>query len=187
MAAFLLALILTFAIALGGREQRIVAGFADSLARTGPLLVTACVAALLTTCAMAYFGAQIAALLPRRAAEMLVAFALAIAAAELAWKVKLKPMREPTRSYIAISIVLAARQLGDGARFVVFALAAWALFPATAMIGGALGAMAASTLGWTLGLARLEKLPLRAIRLTMATGLLVAAVVIGLNARDASL
>src|SRR3546814_5437124 len=58
-----------------------------------------------------------------------------------------------SRSLGAIGIVLLARQIGDGARFVVFALAAWASLPTAAALGGALGGAAAVTLGWTLGAA----------------------------------
>lgn len=183
MDAFLLALILTFAIALGGRDQLIVAQFAESLERSAPLLATAALCAVLSACVMAYAGASMAAILPRRAAEMLVAFALAAAAVELAWPVKVKPMKEPTRSFVAIGVVLFARQLGDAARFIIFALAAWAVYPTTALIGGALGGGAAVALGWSLGLARMQQLPLRAFRIALAALVFAAALVIGSNAR----
>ncbi|MHA7819970.1 MAG: hypothetical protein ACX930_10020 [Erythrobacter sp.] len=183
MDAFLLALILTFAIALGGREQLIVAQFATSLERSLPLLVTGAFCAVLSAAIMAYAGASMAALLPRRAAEMLVAFALAAAAFELAWRVRIKPMKEPTRSYVAIGVVLIARQVGDAARFVIFALAAWAVYPTTALIGGAIGGVVAVALGWSVGLERMQQWPLRALRSTFALCALFAALVIGLNAR----
>lgn len=183
MDAFLLCLILTFAIALGGREQLIVAQFSEQLERAAPLLVTGIICACISAAVMAYAGASMAALLPRRAAEMLVAFALALAAIELAWRVKPKPMREPTRSLIAIGIVLTARQVGDAPRFVIFAFAAWAVYPTAAMVGGALGGGAAVTLGWWLGLTRLQRWPLRYLRLLLAVCMILAALVIGLNAR----
>jgi putative Ca2+/H+ antiporter (TMEM165/GDT1 family) len=132
---------------------------------------------------MAYAGASIAAILPQRAADMLVAFALAIAAIELAWPVRVKPMREPTRSFIAIGAVLLARQVGDAARFVVFAFAAEATYPTTALIGGAIGGAAAAGLGWYAGLDRMTGYPLRYLRLALGACMLLAALVIGLNAR----
>ena len=187
MDAFLLALILTFAIALGGRDQLIVAQFSAELERTAPLLVTGVFCGVLSAAIMAYAGASMAAILPRQAAEMLVAFALAIAAFELAWRVKLKPMKEPTRSYIAIGAVLFARQIGDAARFVIFALAAWSVYPTTAAMGGALGGAGAVALGWSLGLPRMQQFPLRIARFIFATCLFLAALVIGLNARFAFL
>ncbi|MFU7527632.1 hypothetical protein [Qipengyuania sp. ASV99] len=183
MDSFLLCLVMTFAIAFGGREQLIVAQFSESLERGLPLLVTGAFCALLSAAIMAYAGSSLAAILPPRAAAMLVAFALMIAAFELIWPVKLKAMAEPTRSLIAIGIVVLARQVGDAARFVIFAFAAQATYPATALIGGAIGGIAAAALGWSLGLSRLSQFPLRAIRSVMGGGLIVAAIVIGLNAR----
>jgi putative Ca2+/H+ antiporter (TMEM165/GDT1 family) len=186
MDGFLLALVLVFALALGGRDQGLVARWAEALGQGIPLLLTAIACAVLSAAAMAWVGAEFAALLPRRAAEMLVAFALGLAALELAMPVKAQTPREPTRSLGAIAIVLAARQIGDGARFVVFALAAWANLPLAAGLGGALGGAAAVTLGWSVGAAGLARWPLRPVRLVLAAGLLVAGLFIGLNARFAA-
>ena len=187
MDAFLLALILTFLIALGGREQMIVAQFSSATDRNAPLLVIAIGCAVATAAVMAYAGAAIAAILPRRAAEMLVAFALVAGAVELFWPVRVKPMKEPTRSYVAIGAVLIFRQMQDAARFVIFALAAWAVYPTTAFIGGALAGVAAVMLGWSLGLETLRRLPLRIIRLGLGLCMIVAGILIGLNARFAFL
>ncbi|UAB77803.1 hypothetical protein INR77_13635 [Erythrobacter sp. SCSIO 43205] len=183
MDAFLLALILTFVIALGGREQMIVAQFSSATDRNGPLLIIAISCAVATAAVMAYAGATIASILPRRAAEMLVAFALIAGAVELFWPVKVKPMKEPTRSYVAIGAVLVFRQMQDAARFAIFALAAWAVYPTTALIGGAMAGVASVVLGWSLGVEALNKLPLRAIRFALGVCMIIAGVVIGLNAR----
>jgi len=183
MDAFLLALILTFIIALGGREQLLIAQFSSATERNGPLLIIGVLCAIATASVMAYAGATISAILPRRAAEMLVAFALVAAAVELAWPVKIKPMKEPTRSYVAIGAVLVFRQMQDAARFAIFALAAWAVYPTTALAGGAMAGAAAVILGWSLGLETLQKAPLHAIRLVLGACMIVAATVTGLNAR----
>lgn len=183
MDSFLLCLVLTFAIALGGREQLIIAQFSQVLERSLPLLVTGALCAVISAGVMAYAGSSMAAILPQRAADMLVAIALFMAAAELVWPVKVKPMKEPTRSYIAIGVVVLARQIGDAARFVVFAFAAEATYPTTALIGGAIGGVAAVALGWSVGLSQLQKLPLRYLRMALAVCLFLAALVIGLNAR----
>ena len=183
MDAFLLALILTFLIALGGREQMIVAQFSSAATRNAPLLIIGIACAIGTAAVMAIAGASIAAILPRRAAEMLVAFALIAGAVELFWPVKVKPMKEPTRSYVAIAAVLVFRQMQDAARFAIFALAAWAVFPTTALIGGAMAGSAAVIFGWSLGLATLQKFPLRTIRIVLGVCMIVAGIVIGLNAR----
>lgn len=184
--SFLLALVLVFALALGGRDQWLVAQWADGLGRSGALLILAVVSACATAGVMAWVGSEFAAILPRRAAQMLVAFALAIAAVELALPVRLKPPREPTRSLGAIGIVLFARQIGDGARFVVFALAAGATMPLTAALGGAIAGTAAVALGWSIGGAGLAQLPLRPLRWGLAGCLIVAALFVGLNARFAA-
>ncbi len=183
MDSLLLCLILAAAIAIGGREQLIIAQFSQQLERSGPLLVTGAVCAVISAGIMAYAGASMASILPQRAAEMLVAFALAIAGFELAWPVKIKPMKEPTRSYIAIGAVLLVRQIGDAPRFVIFAFAAEATYPTTALIGGAMGTLAAVGLGWAAGLTQLQKFPLRYYRLALGVCLFLVGLLIGLNAR----
>ncbi len=186
MDTFLFSLLLVFALALGGRDQWLVGCWAEALGRRGSLLALGLGASALTAAAMAWVGAQFAALLPARVAQMLVAFALAIAGFELAWPVKRDRPREPTRSLGAVAIVLAARQLGDAARFAVFAFAAQASLPAAAALGGALGGGAAVAMGWSLGAAGLVRLPLRPLRLALAACLILAALFIGLNARYAA-
>jgi hypothetical protein len=183
---FLLALLLVAALATGGRDQLLVAQWAGVLGRSGQLLALAIVCACLSAAAMAWIGAEFAALLPRRAAQMLVAFALALAAGELALPVRIKPPAEPTRSLAALGIVLLARQIGDGARFAVFALSAWTVWPVTAGLGGAIGGAAAVGLGWAAGAETLARLPLRMGRLSLAVCLGIAALFIGLNARFAA-
>ncbi len=183
MDSFLLAMLLVFAIALGGRDQLIIAQFSEVQERNIGLLIAGAACAVMSAGVMAYAGSTTAAILPPRAADMLVAFALAIAAFELCWRVKVKPMQEPTRSYIAIGAVILARQIGDAARFAIFALAAEAVYPTTAFIGGAIGGIAAIGLGWSLGLGQLQRFPLRTIRFALALCLIVTALLIGLNAR----
>ena len=186
MDGFLLAFLLVFALAMGGRDQGLVAQWAESLNRSTALLVVAVVCACLSAGAMAWLGAEFAALLPRRAAQMLVAFALGVAAIELALPARIMPPREPTRSLGAIGIVLLARQIGDGARFAVFALAAWTVVPVTAAIGGALGGAMAVAIGWSVGAAGLARWPLRPVRWALATCLMLTAIFTGLNARFAA-
>jgi putative Ca2+/H+ antiporter (TMEM165/GDT1 family) len=182
---FLLALLLVFALAFGGRDQWMVAQWSDALGRNAGLLTMAVLSAAISAAAMAWIGAEFAAILPGRARQMLVAFALGAAAVELAWPGRPPPPREPTRSLPALFIVLLARQIGDGARFGIVALAAWTGAPVTAAIGGMLGGAAAVAAGWSLGAATLTRWPLRAVRLALAAGLLIAALFIGLDARFA--
>ncbi|MEE4205122.1 MAG: hypothetical protein V2I39_02450 [Erythrobacter sp.] len=183
MDSFLFTLLLVFAIALGGRDQILVAELSDALGRSGQLLALGLACSAASAAVMAWAGASLAAILPQRAAEMLVAFALAIAAFEMAWPAKVRRPAEPTRSLGAIGIVLLARQVGDAARFAVFAFASEAVYPAVTVIGGALGGGAAVALGWSAGARGLARFPLRGIRLTLAALLFLAALFIGLNAR----
>ncbi len=187
MDAFLIMLLLTALIAVGGREQLIVAQFSDQTGRSVELLLIGLACAAASGAIAAWAGLSIAAMLPWRAAQMLVALALVFAAIELAWPVRLKSMKEPTRSYVAIGAVLFLRQLMDAPRFVVFALAAFVVYPLAGLPGAALGGMASVALGWSIGKARLERFPLYYLRLGMAACSIVAALFIGLNARFAPL
>ena len=179
-------MLLVAALAMGGRDQRMVALWADRLGRSGALLAAALGCACLSAAAMAWVGAEFASLLPRRAAQMLVAFALALAAGELLLPVRVTEASEPTRSLPVLAVMLLARQIGDGARFAVFALAAWSVWPLTAGLGGAIGGAAAVGIGWAAGAETLARWPLRALRIALAIGLAIAALFIGLNARFAA-
>ncbi len=164
-----------------------VALWSDALGRSLTLLCVAVLSAVLSAGAMAWVGAGFAALLPIRAGQMLVAFALGMAAIELALPVRVNPPKEPTRSLPALLIVLLARQIGDGARFGIVALAAWTSAPITAGLGGALGGAAAVALGWSVGAGTLARWPLRLLRRILAAGLFVAALFIGIDARFAAI
>ncbi|MEM7701409.1 MAG: hypothetical protein AAF251_05680 [Pseudomonadota bacterium] len=195
MDSFLFCLILVAMIALGGREQLQVAQLSDALTRREggregtrirrpiPLLAVGLVCTVLTAGAMTYAALYLASIMPSRAAWMLVAFALALAALELFWPVKVMPAEEPTRSLGATGLVLLWRQFGDAARFVIFAFAVEAALPLAAFIGGALGGGVAVTMGWGMGAQALSKWPLRWIRTGLGGGMIVAAIFIGLNAR----
>lgn len=183
MDGFLLALLLVAALATGGRDQAMVAQWASTLGRSTQLLVLAVICAGVSAGFMAWIGAELASLLPRRAAQMLVAFALMIAAAEMALPVRLSTPKEPTRSLAALGIVLLARQIGDAARFAVFALAAWSVWPVTAGLGGALGGAVAAVFGWSAGAEALARWPLRPLRIALAVGLGLAALFTGIDAR----
>jgi hypothetical protein len=180
-AAFLFALVGVFAVSLGGRDQLLVARLAERLGKGGGLLAIGVLASSVSAFAMAAAGLALALVLPEPAADMLVAIALVVAAVELAWPRRAALPDEPTRSLFAILIVLLSRQLGDAARFLVFAFAAggsaW-----LAGAGGALGGSAATALAVSLG-GELGQWPLRAIRLVLAVLIGVAGIAIGLSAR----
>ncbi|MGN3975277.1 TMEM165/GDT1 family protein [Tsuneonella sp. SYSU-LHT278] len=180
-AAFLLALATVFAVSLGGRDQLLVARLGERLGKGADLVLVGALAATASALLMAVAGLALALVLPGPAADMLVAIGLFLAGVELAWQRDLRLPGEPTRSLFATFIVLLARQVGDGARFCVFAFAAggsaW-----LAGAGGALGGTTAIALGIVLG-DELARWPLRRLRLALAAVLLVAAVAVALTTR----
>ena len=182
--SFFIALVLTVIAALGGRDQLLVARIRAAGAQRGglPLLVIGIACAVLTGALAAWAGGVVDAMISDAAETMLVAFALGLAGLELLWPNREKRLLEPTRSLGAIALVLLARQVSDGPRFVIFALAASSGAPLLTGVGGAAGAAVAIALGWSLG-AALERLPLRPVRLALGTIIVVAAIVIGLTAR----
>lgn len=182
LGAFLFAFVSVFAVAIGGRDQLLIARLAGQPGAAGSAMAVGALSATLSAFAMAVTGLALALVLPAAAADMLVAFALALAAIELAWHRAPRLPQEPTRSLFAALVVLLARQWGDAARFLVFAFAAggnaW-----LAGAGGALGGIAALAIGAAVGERDLLRWPLRQIRLGLAAILLVAAIGMGLAAR----
>ena len=183
MPSFFLALIAAAAATLGGREALRVARLSAALG-AGTGLVVACWLGCILACALsAWLGAGIAARLAPDAKTMLVAIALLLAGIEL---IVLRPGRapvEPTRSFGAILIVLAAAQLTAAAGFLVFALAGATGVPWLAAAGGSLGSGAVLTGAWSMGPEWETSLPLGLVRYTVAGLLGVAALVTGLEAR----
>ncbi|WEK47990.1 MAG: hypothetical protein P0Y56_06750 [Candidatus Andeanibacterium colombiense] len=174
MPAFFLALIASFAAATGGRDQRLIACLSDRLGASAGLLVAGWIACAVTATLAALAGEGLAALLPPAAKQMLVAFALLAGAAELFWPVNPREPGEPTRSLFAAGLVIALRQVGDAARFLIAAFAAATGSHWLAGTGGMIGGAAALTVGWALGGQLAALLPLRAIRFGIAAALLVA-------------
>lgn len=182
MSTLLFAFVAVLVVSTGGREWQLAARLSQRLGNTTALMVAGIVASALSAAAMAFSGALIGKLMPGPAQMMLVAIALLIAAAELAWPRKARLPQEPTRSFVPILIVLIARQIGDAARFLVFAFAA-AGSPAAAGIGGSLGGIAAIAVAISAGAEIEARLPLRKVRVIIAVLLAVVAVALGLSAR----
>ncbi len=176
----MLAVILT---SIGARDQLLMARLSERLGGSGRLLLAGWTSAIASAAIMAFAGSAIADLLPPAGKLMLAAFALILAGGELAWNRKVKQPAEPTRSLFAIFVVLLARQIGDGARFLVFALAISTGSALLAGVGGAVGGGIALSIGWGLGEDGTAKLPLRAIRVCLAVLLLTAGLYTAINAR----
>lgn len=182
MPSFFLAFIAVLLTSIGSRDQILVAQLSARLGRSVSLLVIGWLAAIVTASVMAWAGQAAAQILPPEGKTMLVAIAMLLAAVELFWPNSSKSAKEPTRSLFAISLVLFSRQFGDAGRFLVFAIAAATGAPTLAAIGGALGGGAALTLGWFAG-EELDRAPVRIVRLLLGAMVLLAGLVIGLNAR----
>ena len=183
MSSFFFALIAVAIAGLGGRDQLLVARLAGRLGQAPGLLLVGCAVAIISSCAMAAAGYAVAGMLSASGKVMLMAFALLAAAFEAAWPRRDAKLREPTRSLGAAAVVLLFRQFTDAARFLVFALAVGQGSPWLVAAGGALGGCVALGLAWMLGEHFERQVPLRPIRLILATLLGVSALVIGLSAR----
>ena len=182
--ALFLALVAVFATAMGGRDQLLVARLREALGPSLPLLLAGVLCASLSAAALAWAGTVIDAMISDAAETMLIAFALLAAAIELFWPHREKKPAEPTRSLFATAIVLLARQIGDGPRFVILAIAAATGAPLLTGLGGAIGGSAALAAGWAMGHLLESRLPLRAIRIGLGTAILVIAVLAALSARN---
>lgn len=182
MVSFFLALTVVFFASLGGRGQVLVARLSSAFGQSGELLGVGLVTSAVTAAGMAFGGVGIAAMLPASAQNFLVIAALAVAAIELLWPVKLRVQLEPTRSYGAIALVMIVRQFSDAARIALFALAAATLSAQSVWLGGALGGAVAIYLGWSMGDGIERHLRLRAIRLFMGGVVMLMAAWIGLQA-----
>lgn len=183
MPALFLGFLAVFAGAFGGRGQVLLAHLAGRGGAAGHygLLATGLSAAVLTALLAGYAGALVDAL-PARARTLLVALTLVLAGAEMLRPVRLALPAEPTRSLGAILLALGWHNATDGARLVLFALAAATGAPAAAAAGGALGGMAAAALGWAGGTAFAADRRLRGARVAIGAAFLVAASVVGLAA-----
>lgn len=183
MSGFFLAFLAAALLSLGARDQLLVARLASVRKGGAGLLPVIVLVTALSSGAMAWGGSVVAALLPPAAKSMLVAFALGAAAFELAWQRKQPVPREPTHSQAALFVVLLARQLGDAARFAVFALAAATGVPVLSALGGWLGGTIALAIAVFAAEELADPARLRPLRLVLALACAIAAVVIGLGAR----
>ncbi len=157
LSGLVFALLAALLAGIGARDQLTVAGIAARQGQRPGLLVVAIITSVLTAAAAAY-GAE---LMAGNARTMLAALALALAGGEmLVFRARRMP-DEPTQSLGATAIVLAAHQLTDAARFLIFAIAAATHAPISAGLGGALGGAGVVLAGWLAA----ESLPMRQLAL----------------------
>ena len=175
MTGFLLAMIATFLAGFGGRDQVLVAGFAERQGQRPAMLLIAWASAGLAAAAAIWLAGSFAPLMAPPARRMLAVLALGLAAIEMLLARPWKRPEEPTQSLGAFAIVLLAQQLTDASRFLLFAISVASILPGAAGLGGALGGAAVVTVGWAAGRSLLD-LPLVQIRRWLGGALLVLAV-----------
>lgn len=189
MPGFFLALLATLLASIGGRDQTAVSQLSRSFDKPLPLLAPAWLASLASAALAGIAGAWLAPMMPPGGKGVLMAIALAMAALELVWRSRgrVRPApAEPTRSTVAIFIVLVAHQLGDAARFLIFALAVASAAAPLVIAGGALGAGVSLTLAWWLGQDIRSLRGGRLAQMLIAAALLVAASLIAIRALNLS-
>lgn len=184
MPSLFLALAAAALLSLGARDQILLTRLAQvRTGGAGALITVALVVTALSSGLMAWGGSVVSATLPTAAKQMLVAFSLGAAAVELAWPRKDTTPKEPTHSLFALSVVLLARQLGDAARFAVFALAAASGVPMLSALGGWIGGAGVLLVAVLAADELADPARLRPVRWALAALCTGAAAVIGLGAR----
>jgi hypothetical protein len=178
--SFVLALAAAATATLAGREAVRVARLSAALG-TNTALLTACwLACALGSGAAAWLGTKIGARLAPDASAMVTATALLVAAGDLALLRPVRAPAEPTRSFGAIVIVLGTAQLTSAVGFLILAVTTAGMAAELAALAGAVGSGAVLTAAWRAGRAWETRLPLPALRWTIAGLLLLGA---GLSAR----
>lgn len=148
MAGFLFTFLAVMLAGLGARDQAAVAGLTMRQGQRPAVLAVAVAISIATAAASAWAATAIAPQLAPRARAIMAALALGFAAVEAGF---LKPRphpHEPTNSLAALGVVLAALQITDAARFLVFAIALATAATIPAALGGALGGAVALAVAW---------------------------------------
>ena len=183
MTGFFLALVACLAVELPGRDGVRVAQLAARLGPGAGLLAAIWASAMATSVIAVFAATLIGPAMPGPARQMLLAFALALGALELALRRAPRAPEEPTRSTGAMLLVLLAAQLTDGARLLLLALAIATKAPLAVAAGGALASGAVLTLAALAGAQWPAFLRQRPCRLAVAGVLLAFGIITGLDAR----
>ena len=181
MTGFFFAMIAALLASLGARDQVTVARLTTSNGPHIGLLLIAVLCGGATSAAAAWAGSTIAPGMTPPARQFLTAIALGWAGLESLLMSPGKKPVEPTRSLGAAAVVLAAHQLTDAARFLVFALAILVHAPVAAAIGGAAGSALALGAAWAAP-EPFERSQLRMVRRFIGLGLLAIALTLAARA-----
>lgn len=181
MPAFFLTFVAVAAAMPAGRDAQRVARLRVTLGWTGPLLVTALLAALAGAGLAAWIAGGLAPLIPTDFKPVAVAVALGLAGLEVLLRAPPAETREPTRSMGAITLVLLLGMVTDASGFIILAMSVATGEPLLAAAGGALGALTVLVAA-ILAAEDWRALPLNVMRPVIGTGLLLAAIMIVLFA-----
>lgn len=148
MPAFYLTLIAVLLAGLGARDQMTVAGLALRQGKRPGLLVVAVFCACLTAAVAAWAATRMLPVLPPPARTIFAAIAIGFAGLESMVLAPRRSPKEPTHSLGAFALVLAAHQITDAARFLVFGLGVGMAAPLAAGAGGVLSGVVLVSFAW---------------------------------------
>jgi Ca2+/H+ antiporter, TMEM165/GDT1 family len=181
MSAFILTFLAVLLSGLGARDQLTLAGLARVQGGRPALLVVAVLLSMVTAAFAGWAATQIAPLMAANARLLMAALALGFAGIECLLLPPSRTAREPTRSVAALAIVMAAHQLTDAARFLIFAVGLAVNAPFAAAAGGAVGGMLLLGAAWAAP-EYFTWQKLRKSRRAIGAGLLIPALYLGLRA-----
>ena len=181
MTGFLLAFIGVLLAGTGARDQVLLAALVQSQGARPAVLMTGFAVSIAAAAFAGWAAALVAPTLNSDARLFLAALAVGFAGLEA---LLLHPPRqavEPTHSVGALALVLAARQVTDAARFLVFGIALAVNAPLQAAAGGAAGGMVLTGCAWMVPEMFTWRL-LRVPRRVIGAALLLVAAGLGLRA-----
>ena len=179
MPAFFLTFSAVVAAMVAGRDAMRVARLRSTLGWTGPLLVTAVLAALAGAGLAAWIASGLAPLISGDFKPVVVAVPLLLAGLEVLFRTPPEKPREPTRSMGAITLVLLLGMVTDASGFIILSLAIATGEILLAAAGGAMGALVV-LVGAIMAAEDWQALPLETMRRVVGAGLILAAGVIAL-------
>lgn len=149
MTGLFLAFLAALLAGAGARDQAVLAGMAAAQGARPAALVVAVLTCGLTSAAAAWASLSVAPMLNGDARLFLAGLALVFAGGESLLLGRPRAPKEPTNSLAALAIVLAAHQLTDAARFLIFAISLAAHAPAASALGGTAAGALLLTLTWS--------------------------------------
>ncbi len=179
--AFLAALL----AGVGARDSVALAELTKAQGARPAALAVAIITCIATSAAAAWASLAVAPMLNGDARLFLAGLALGFAGLELLLLAPPRAPKEPTLSLAALAVVLAAHQLTDAARFLIFAIGLATYAPASAAAGGAAAGVlllcanwsAPDMLGWK---------HMRLVRRLIGAGLLAVGAGLAFSAVDLS-